>query len=63
MASGSTHGLIPQGLSGGLASGKPLSTGSCWFKEGELQRKAHGTGFRQAQKGSPGENKGQTGPG
>lgn len=48
MASGSTPGFIPQGLSGGLASGKPLSTGSCWIKEGELQRKAHGTGFRQA---------------
>lgn len=35
MASGSTPGLIWQGLSGELASEKVLGTGNCWNKKDE----------------------------
>lgn len=51
MASGSTPGHIRQGLSGGLASGELLGTGSCWLKEGELQRKAHGEPLQTGMEG------------
>ena len=46
MSSGSTPGLIWQGLSGELASERVLGTGNCWNKQDECQQKSMGTCFK-----------------
>lgn len=61
-------GLIWQGLSRGLASGKFLGTGSCWIHEGQLQRKAprgpapdrDGRALLEKTKGRSAQDEGQT---